>query len=386
MNHRRAARALLHRLLPAVIALPLVPALAAAQDASVEEMERKKKEREEAEKRREELRKSEVQETEEQREERERLERREEAIKAARGKFAAAAQAAAKRQNQRGLELMEAAWMLDPFFIDYPLNTAAFAQALSQHETEYRAWAAVKVLAKKALASLPPDSPKREYFDDNLAKAEQRLTALAATLSVGKLLVTSEPRSCELFLEGAYVGTGSGEIDVLTGERKVEAKCAGHEDTTRFVPIRAGDPASATIKPKPIPYFGRLVIKVEPADGVTVFLDDQAVSLRLADQPSKDGAIAGAGTKEAPYKLSARKWIIRFQKDGYDRWHRRIEIRRDQTTVVEARLESMSEVEPAAPTKPTAPGKEPAAPAKPAPAKPAPAKDAAPAKPAPAKP
>lgn len=370
MNHRRAALALLRRLLPVAVALPALAGVATAQEASVEEIERKKKEREEAEKRREELRKSEVQETEEQREERERLERREEAIKAARGKFAAAAQAAAKRQNQRGLELMEAAWMLDPFFIDYPLNTAAFAQALTQPETEFRAWSAVKVLAKKSLASLPPDSPKREYFDDNLAKADQRLNALGATLSVGKLLVTSDPKSCELFLEGAYVGTGSGEIDVLTGERKLEAKCPGHEDTTRFVPIRAGDPTSVTIKPKPIPYFGRLVIKVEPADGVTVYLDDQPVAQRMADQPTKDGAISGAGSKEVPYKLSARKWIIRFQKEGYDRWHRRIEVRRDQTTVVEARLESMSELEPSGPTKPAAPGKAPAAPAKPAPAKP----------------
>jgi hypothetical protein len=358
-------------------ALPASPVL--AQEASPDDVERKKKEREEAEKRKKELRESEVQETEEQREERERLERKDEAIKQARAKFAAAAQAAAKRQNQRGLELMEAAWMLDPTFIDYPLNTAAFAQALVVPATEFRAWAAVKVLAKKSLATLPPDSPKRDYFEENLAKAEQRLAALGATQSVGKLLVTSEPKTCELFVEGAYLGVGSGEMDVLTGERKLEAKCPAHFDTTQFVNVRSGDPTSTTIKPKQVPYFGKLVVKVEPADGVTIYLDDKPTADRLAEKASKEGDISGAGTKEQPFVLGARKWIIRFQKDGYDRWHRRIEVRRDQTTIVEARLESLAELSGGAPP----PAKTPAPPAKgakPAPGKPAPA----PTKPAPA--
>jgi hypothetical protein len=115
-----------------------------------------------------------------------------------------------------------------------------------------------------------------------------------------------------------------------------------------FVNVRSGDPTVAKVKPNPVPYFGNLVLQVSPADGVQVFLDDMLTELRKAEKPTRDGLITGKGTKEEPYRLAARKWVIRFNKEGYDRWHRRIEIRRDQTTVVEARLESLAELDAAA--------------------------------------
>jgi hypothetical protein len=117
-----------------------------------------------------------------------------------------------------------------------------------------------------------------------------------------------------------------------------------------------------TIKPKQIAYFGKLIVKVEPSDGVTVFLDDIPVGDRAADKPTNEGKIVGAGTKQEPYQLAARKWIIRFAKDGYDRWHRRIEIKRDQLSMVEAKLELLSETsDTAQPVKPAKPAAKPPA-------------------------
>lgn len=332
-----------------LVALPLAAQPVAGDRSEVEE---KRRQREEMERKKAE---AVVKETAEQQEARERIEKRDAAVKAALKKAQEAIVAASKHQNQKGMELMEAAWMLDPVNIDYPFNVAAFGQALGNMETEFRAWAAVKILAKKALAGLPVDSPRKSEYEPKIKQADERLDFLRAKLSTGVLNIKAEPASCEVFLEGTYVGVGGGEVEALTGQRKAEARCPAYFDTELFVNVRQGDPTAATIKPKPIPYFGKLIIKVEPADGVTVFLDDVPVGDRLAEKPTKDGKIVGKGSKQEPFELAARKWIIRFQKDGYDRWHRRIEIRRDQTTQVEARLESLAELQDAAP--PTVPAK-----------------------------
>lgn len=341
-------------------ALPAAPVR--AETTEQEEYERKKKEREAAEKAR---ATAEVKESEEQREARERIEKKEENVKAARNKFAAAAQAAAKRQNDRGLEYMEQAWLLDPINMDYPLNTAQFAKALNKVELEFKALAAVKVLAKKNLAAMDPAAPKRGYFEEELANANLRMETLRSKLSTGVIKITVDPPVCEIFVEGAFVGIGSGEMDTITGQRKIETKCIGYHDFEKFENVREGDPTHSKMKPTPIPYFGKLVVKVNEADGVTVYLDDVPSQQRLGEKPTKEGTITGAGTKEQPFVLAARKWIIRFQKEGFDRWHRRIDVQRDQVTVVEATLESLAQLDGSGPDKAQPGAKPDAAPAKP---------------------
>ncbi len=306
------------------------------------EVERKKKEREEQERARAAL---EVKESEEQREARERLEKREAAIDLAKNKFAEAAVAAAKRQNEKGLDLMTAAWYLDPFTIDYPLNTAKFAEALNRTEVEFRALAATKVLAKRNLATISAESPRRTFFQEAMDHANNRLEIVRTKLSTGLLQASVDPALCELYVEGAFVGIGTGEIETITGQRKVETKCSGYFDYELFVNVRVGDPTQAKVNPQPVPYFGKLVLKVEPSDGVTIYLDDMPLQQRQGDKPTKEGTVTGEGTKDKPIQLAARKWVIRFNKDGYDRWHRRIDVRRDQTILVDARLESLADLE-----------------------------------------
>lgn len=366
----RALRPWLEAACPFLLAAAVTcaPALALAQaappSADRSEIEAKKKEKEEREKRKAEAA-SKYQETSEQKETRERQERRDSNAKEARKKAEQAIQAASKRQNQKGMELMHAAWMLDPLMLDYPVNTAEFAKAVNDAETEFAALSAVRILAQKQMVGLPETAQRRKDAQAALTAADERIAGLKTHLSTGLLRVKSEPKTCEIFVEGAWVGQGEGEIETLTGQKKATTVCAGFMDYEQFVNVRVGDPSSYTIKPKQIAYFGKLIVKVEPSDGVTVFLDDIPVAERLAEKPTPEGKIAGTGTRKDPYQLAARKWVIRFQKDGYDRWHRRIEIRRDEPIMVEARLEPLNETVETPDKAPTAPARSPA-PAKPA--------------------
>ncbi len=321
----------------------------AAEDRSA--IEEKKKAREEAEKRKAEAT---VNETGEQKEERERGEKKAERAKEAVKKYMAAGEATRRRENQKALDLMEAAWMLDPYRYEFSRDTAALAEALQATEMEFRARVALKIVATKTMAQLADTNPKKKDLEDMLAKSQERLDIVKGKLSTGVIKLSSEPKTCEIFLEGTFVGIGSGEIEAVAGQRKVEAHCQGFYDHELFVNVRLGDPSSATIKPNAIAYFGELIVKVEPQDGVTIFLDDISTTDRAAEKPTPDGKITGKGTRELPYKLAARKWIIRFQKDGYDRWHRRIEVKRDQKMMIDARLEALNEsIEEKAPTGPT---------------------------------
>ncbi len=338
------------------------------------EVERKKAEREALEKQRASMK---IEESDEQRESRERQEAKDKRTKSAQDKANQAVQAANKRQNDKGMALMESAWMTDPLQPEYPRFTAEFAKALQKPELEFRAWSAVKTLCKLNLASLGPDSPSREKYQDMLDMAEPRLEFLRTKVSTGVLQVQVDPASCEIYVEGAYVGVGKGEMELMTGERKVETHCVGYKDMMQFVVVRQGDPSNAKIKCDPIPYFGKLVLKIDQGEGVTTYLDDVPTAQRMGDKPTKEGTITGEGTKEKPYVLAARRWVLRFQKDGYDRWHRRIEVRRDQTILIDAHLESLTEIEADKPATGATPGKEGATPgkdsgkdSKPAPAKP----------------
>ena len=285
-----------------------------------------------------------VQETDQQREQRETMEKKEKNAKEAVKRYAEAGALAAKGQTARAMTLLEAAAQLDPYRHEFPLAVAEIAVVLKQPETEWKQLTAATILIKRTLEQIG-DSPKRPKFEDQLKKAQDRLAELKADgkVAVGTIRLFAEPKTCEIFLDGAFVGVGSGEIESLTGTRKAETKCVGFYDYEQFVNVRVGDPTSATIKPNAVPYFGKLIVKLEPADGVTIFLDDVPLDQRMAEKPTQEGKVAGKGTKAEPYLLAARKWIIRFAKDGYDRWHRRIDERRDETVVVDARLEALAD-------------------------------------------
>ena len=324
-----------------------LPAWAQAPEVDRSEVEAKKKAQEEKEKAK---AAAVVQESESQRESREAQEKKEHNATDAVKRFAEASEAARKGQTARALSLLEAAAALDPFRHEFPLNVATVAEALKQPETEFKALSAASILLKRVLGQVG-DSPKKADYEAQLKKVETRMAELRAEgkIATGTIRLFADPKSCEIFLDGVFVGQGEGVIESLTGTRKAETRCVGFYDYEQFVNVRVGDPTSASIKPKAVPYFGKLIIKVDQSDGVTTFLDDVPVEQRLADKPTQDGKISGKGTKAEPYQLAARRWIVRFAKDGYDRWHRRVEIHRDETVMVDARLEALADTNDDAP-------------------------------------
>jgi hypothetical protein len=330
----------------ALLLLAALPANAIAQATAADRAEFEERRRKEEEKRKqiEKLKEEATRETADQREARLRAEAKVAGQQEALAKAQEALKAAAKRQNKRGQDLMAEAWRLDPTNMDYPFNTAAFAEATGDADVEFWAYAGFMTLALRELVALGPStSDYKVQIEERVTKARQRMDALRKKVSAGTVTLQVEPAECDIYLDGAFVGKGKGTIEALTGQRDVRTDCLGYKPLQQTMNVRAGDANTAVLRPRSIDYYGYLIVNVKPAEGVTVFLDDVDAAQRVGKEATAEGAITGSGAKKDPYRLHARKWIIRFHKDGYDRWHRRIEIRRDQITIVNAALEKMSD-------------------------------------------
>ncbi len=79
---------------------------------------------------------------------------------------------------------------------------------------------------------------------------------------------------------------------------------------------------------KALSYQGQLTITSEPAEGVEVYIDDRHVGT----------------TPLAPLPLTAEKrFLVRFEKPGYDRWVRYVVIPRDETFALSPKLETLEQ-------------------------------------------
>jgi hypothetical protein len=328
---------------PLVAALPSL-ALAQATASDRAEFEEKRRLEEEKRKQIEKMKEEGTRETADQREGRLQSEAKVAGQQQALAKAQEALAAAGRRQNRRGQELMKEAWMLDPTNMDYPFNTAAFAEATGDIDAEFWAYSGFMNLAVRELVALGPStSDYKATVEERANKARLRMDILRKKVSSGMVTLEIDPDSCEIYIDGAFVGKGKGTIETITGQRQVHTNCLGHKPLEQILNVRAGDSNSAMLRPRSIDYYGLLIVNYKPTDEVTVFLDDVESEKRIGPDATAEGAITGTGSKKDPFRLHARKWIVRFYKKGYDRWHRRIEIRRDQITIVNAALEKMSD-------------------------------------------
>lgn len=331
-------------LLAALLAWPALAVGQAPPEADRAELEAKRKEQEERRREVERLKAEATKESSDQREARLRSEKRVADQQLALAKAQEAIKASARRQNRAGQLMMAEAWMLDPFNMDYPFNTAAFAEANGDADAEFWAYAGFLALAVRELEALGPSaSDIRTAIEERAAKARARMDMLRKKVPSGVVTITVAPKDCEIYLDGAFVGKGKGTIEALTGQRRVRTDCLGYKPIDQMMNVRAGDANEATLEARSIDYYGYLIVVTKPEDGVTVFLDDVESDKRKGPEANADGVITGAGTKKDPFRLHARKWIVRFHKPGYDRWHRRVEIRRDQIVIVNAALEKMAD-------------------------------------------
>lgn len=93
--------------------------------------------------------------------------------------------------------------------------------------------------------------------------------------------------------------------------------------------VDASGPQTVTRKLDPIIYEGKVKITTDPVDGVLVYMDEQLV---------------GTTPLEVMTLQTGRRYLFRFEKAGYDRWWRYVEVFKDETVELNPVMETMPSV------------------------------------------
>ncbi len=221
------------------------------------------------------------------------------------------ARMAKARNLPRALDAFADAVKADPNGIDAYFNAGSVAERLKKcRET---------MLYFRGFLFLSPGTP-----DDRQAK-----TAVASCESregVGTLTMRSEPKGVEMSLDGVLQArTPVTQFKVPAGTYRlgVSCRCPDFEDATREVVVSEGKDTEVDVSLTPKVTFGDMQIETEPKEGVKVFLDDKL----LGETPI------------GKMHLETRKHALRLEKAGYDPWVRNVQVERDKTRIVQAKLE-----------------------------------------------
>jgi len=135
--------------------------------------------------------------------------------------------------------------------------------------------------------------------------------------TVEKVSFQLKPKGTTVMVNHVPVArAGKGSVMLPTGEYTATAREEEYHDWSKKFEVRKGQPMKVKGKMKAIVYHGMLKIVTEPAEGVQVLID---------------GKKHGVTPIEKPIRLETRRYLVRFEKEGYDFWHRYVDIERDGT-------------------------------------------------------
>ncbi len=126
-----------------------------------------------------------------------------------------------------------------------------------------------------------------------------------------------DPPGVEIMVDDVPVGRARrSAIELPAGKYTARASKTDFVDWEDGFEVVSGAPTVVKGTLAKMIFHGYLKIETTPAEGVQVFIDDEAV---------------GTSPLEAPIKLETRRYLVRFEKEGWDRWIRYVEIQKDQT-------------------------------------------------------
>ncbi len=179
---------------------------------------------------------------------------------------------------------------------------------------------------------LAPTGADAEALGRTLTEARERMRVRGTPLT--KLALTVEPADAKVFLDDAPVALATAEVP--TGGYKLRVEAPGFVTAERAYKVGKGEPL-AVVLTKQV-FMGKIVLAVTPKEGVAVFVDDE-----------KKGELPAVAELELD---SAKRYLVRFEKPGFDPWVRYVQPPPNGKVVLEAKLEAASLAPPAPTPKP----------------------------------
>jgi tetratricopeptide (TPR) repeat protein len=169
--------------------------------------------------------------------------------------------------------------------------------------------------------------------EDTLKQARaglrQCLLPSAGTLSVGIAQAAGE-----IWING-FLFARSNElapIQLPAGKYTVTAKAQDHGDQTREVEIKDGSAQRLDFTLEQFTFYGQLKVDVDHADATIT------ISPRALDKADETAQQVEVRSPMQPVTLATGKYFIEIKREGFNPWIRNVQVTRDGTTLVEAKL------------------------------------------------
>ena len=161
--------------------------------------------------------------------------------------------------------------------------------------------------------------------DKSAAEAEQkRGSCLKRAGASGILDVDADAQSAEVWVNSVFVGrTPVRDVRLPVGTWGLILRHPAYREGIETVEIEAGEARKVEARLEKMIFKGNLKVEAEPADGTVVYLDN--VKMGSVPFERKD--------------LDTRRYLLRIEKEGWDRWVRYISIEKDETLAIKAVLE-----------------------------------------------
>jgi hypothetical protein len=169
---------------------------------------------------------------------------------------------------------------------------------------------------------LEPASEDSQMVGEKVAKARTALTKLGVKSS--KISFEIKPKGAEITIDHVPVGTSQrSTVELYSGSHTVRASYYDHHTYEKFIAVKGTEPLVVKGTMEKIITHGTLVIATKPAKGVIVYVNNKKVGT----------------TPLKPLTLRSGRHYIRFERQGWDRWHRYVEIENDLVLELKPLLE-----------------------------------------------
>ena len=167
-------------------------------------------------------------------------------------------------------------------------------------------------------------SPAHEFADRLNAMVKKAETSLQrAKVNPVSVSFNIEPKGTEITLNYVPVGeSGKGKVSLYPGKYTVLGTYYGHHTFKKVIEVK-DQPITVRGTLKKVITYGKLKIKTQPEKGITVYVDRKKVGV----------------TPLEPIKLRSGRHYIRFEKEGFDRWHRYVTVENDGLHLLEPIME-----------------------------------------------
>lgn len=155
--------------------------------------------------------------------------------------------------------------------------------------------------------------------------AESRKTLEKRKMPPSKVTFDLEPKGTPVEVQKVVLGrSGRHSAWLPPGTYKARGRWKDHHPWEGSFTVNDGEPFELTGKLEPMVFHGLLTIRTEPKEGVQVYIDDEPY---------------GTTPIEDPIRLETRRYLLRFEKEGWERWVRYVDIKKDETYELKPKME-----------------------------------------------